>query len=150
MRPTRRRLISTVAVVCALSAGVAAQRDGQGQGPGRGRGGAEFAGPPQGPDDVPVVEVVGCLAEGPNNTWTVTNASEPAKSTPGFSRADDLKAADAKPLGALSFRLIGLVEMSPAEHKGHKVAVKGLLIKSANNDRLNVTSLTTVSASCAK
>jgi hypothetical protein len=130
-------------VACALTVGVAAQRGGR-------AGGAEFAGPPQGPDDVPVVEVVGCLAEGPNSTWTVTNATEPARSAPGFSRADDLKAAEAKPLGSLSFKLIGLVEMSPAEHKGHKVLVKGLLIKDANNSRLNVTSLATASASCPK
>ena len=95
------------------------------------------------------MQVVGCLAEGPSGTWVVINATEPARATAGFSKAEESKAAEAKPLGALRFRLIGLVEMSPAEHKGHKVAVKGLLIKDATNDRLNVTSLTTVGASCA-
>ena len=91
-----------------------------------------------------------CLAEEPKNTWVVTDATEPAKAAAGFSKVEDVKAADAKPLGALRFRLIGLVEMSPAEHKGHKVAVKGMLIKDPSGDRLNVTSLTTVTAACTK
>ena len=125
-----------------LSTTLSAQRGG------RGNAGAEFAGPPQGPNAVPIVEVVGCLAEGPNSTWVVTDATEPARATSGFSKPEDVKAAETKPLGALRFRLIGLVEMSPAEHKGHKVAVKGMLIKDATTDRLNVTSLTTVSATC--
>ncbi len=80
----------------------------------------------------------------------VTDAGEPAKAAVGFSKPEDVKAAEAKPLGALRFRLIGLIEMSPAEHKGHKVIVKGLLIKDPTGDRLNVTSLTTVSQTCAK
>jgi hypothetical protein len=131
-------------LVCICSAALSAQRGG------RGTPGAEFAGPPQGPNAVPIVEVVRCLAEGPNGSWVVTDATEPVKAAAGFSKPEDVKAADAKPLGALRFRLIGLVEMSPAEHKGHKVAVKGMLIKDAGNDRLNVTSLTAVRATCAK
>jgi hypothetical protein len=130
-------------LACILSTALSAQRGGRGAG-------AEFAGPPQGPNAVPIVEVVGCLAEGPKSTWMVTDAGEPAKSAVGFSKPEDVKAAEAKPLGPLRFRLIGLVEMSPAEHKGHKVIVKGLLIKDPTGDRLNVTSLTTVSQTCAK
>ncbi len=40
--------------------------------------------------------------------------------------------------------------MHPEEHKGHKVLVKGLLIKDAAGQRLNITSLTTVGQTCAK
>ena len=145
-------------LLCGVSAAVAAQRQGQrGQGPagqaeGRGRGGAgaELAGPPQGPDAVPIVEVVGCLSQGASNTWIVTNATEPAKAAAGFSRLEDVKAAEAKPLGTLQIPLIGLVEMNPEAHNGHKVVVKGLLIKDARTSRLNVTSLMTASASCNK
>jgi len=128
----------------AFSATLAAQRGG------RGNAGAEFAGPPQGPDAVPIVESIGCLADGAGNAWTLSSATEPARSTPGFSKADDVKAAEAKPLGTQQIRLIGLVEMHPEEHKGHKVLVKGLLIKDATGQRLNITSLTTVSQTCAK
>lgn len=152
---TRALTVAAIAMATVLSLNPAAQRQGQpGQGPagpgqGRGRGvGAEFAGPPQGPDDVPIVEVVGCLSQSANNAWMVTNATEPAKATAGFSRPEEVKAAETKALGALQFPLIGLIEMHPEEHKGHKVVVKGLMIKDAGTSRLNVTSLMTASSSC--
>ena len=129
--------------VCILSTTLAAQRGGRGAG-------AEFAGPPQGPHAIPIMESIGCLADGPNNTWALSNATEPAQSTPGFSKTEDVKAADGKPLGTQQIRLVGLLEMHPEEHKGHKVLVKGLLIKDAVGQRLNITSLTTVSPTCAK
>jgi hypothetical protein len=126
-----------------LSTTLAAQRGGRG-------GGAEFAGPPQGPNAIPIVESIGCLADGPGDTWTLSSATEPAKSTPGFSKTEDVKAAEGKPLGSQQIRLVGLLEMHPEEHKGHKVLVKGLLIKDATGQHLNITSLTTVSSTCAK
>jgi hypothetical protein len=129
--------------VCILPTTLAAQRGGRG-------GGAEFAGPPQGPNAIPIVETIGCLADGPDNTWTLSSATEPAKSGPGFSKAEDAKAAEVRPLGTLQIRLIGLVEMHPEEHKGHKVLAKGLLVKDGAGQRLNITSLTTVSPTCAK
>ncbi len=140
------RLAVTFAVIMfLLSPALAAQRGGRGAG-----GGAEFNGPPQGPDAVPIVETLGCLADGPNNTWTLTSAVEPARAPAGFSKPEDVKAAAGKPLGSQTLSLIGMVEMHPADHKGHKVLVKGLLIKDASGQRLNVTSLATVSATCAK
>ena len=137
------RVMRAAAVVFLLSAPLAAQRGGRGAG-------AEFAGPPQGPNAVPIVEAIGCLSDGANNTWTLSSATEPSKSTPGFSKAEDVKAAEARPLGSQQIRLIGLVEMHPEDHKGHKVLVKGLLLKDATGQRLNITSLTTVSQTCAK
>ena len=130
-------------VVFVLSTTLMAQRGGR-------AGGAEFAGPPQGPNAIPIVEAIGCLAEGGSNAWMLSNATEPAKSTPGFSRAEDVKAAEPKPLGSQQIRLVGLIEMHPEEHRGHKVLVKGLLIKDATGQRLNITSLATVSQTCAK
>jgi hypothetical protein len=142
--------IGVLGVLAALLATPAAGQRQTGPEQGRGRGAAppEFAGPPQGPNDVPIVQVVGCLTEGPTNTWIVTDATEPVKAPPGFSKAEELKAAEGAALGARRFRLIGLVEMSPAEHKGHKVVVKGLLLDEGNESRLNVTSLMTASARC--
>jgi hypothetical protein len=152
---------TTFALACVMAVGLGAgafaaprvQRSeaqgGQVPAQGRGRGGGlEVAGPPQGPNDVPVVEVVGCLAQAPGNGWMVTNATEPVKAPVGFSKVEDLKAAETQALGTLQFRLIGLVEFAPADHKGHKVVVKGLWIKDANDPRLNVTSLMTASAAC--
>jgi hypothetical protein len=115
------------------------------------RGGPENAAPPQGADAVPIVEAVGCLADGQNRTWTLTNATEPARAArAGFSRPEEIKAAEGRGLGTKQFRLIGMTEMNPGPHRGHKVLIKGLLIKDSGGDRINVTSLKTVGDQCGK
>jgi len=152
----RRVAIAVLMLSCGVSTAVAqpqgqrGQAAGQAEDRGRGGTGAEFAGPPQGPGDVPIVEVVGCLSQGATNTWIVTNATEPAKAAAGFSRPEELKAAETKALGTLQIPLIGLVEFNPAAHIGHRVVVKGLLIKDATTSRLNVTSLMTAGATCGR
>src|SRR5580765_2565620 len=81
------------------------------------RGGPENAAPPQGTQAIPIVETVGCLTDGPNNTWTLTNATEPAKAArAGFARPEDVKLAEGRGLGAQQIRLIGMVEMHPEQH----------------------------------
>ena len=115
------------------------------------RGGPENAAPPQGANSIPVVETVGCLTEGPNRTWTLTNASEPVRAArAGFSRPEEVKTAEGRGLGSQQLRLIGMTEMNPAPHRGHKVLVKGLLIKDADGSRVNVTSIKTVGDLCGK
>src|SRR5215467_10127649 len=69
------------------------------------RGGPENAAPPQGTNAIPIVETVGCLAEGPNRTWTLTNAAEPTRvGRGGFSRPEEAKAAEGRGLGSQQFR----------------------------------------------
>jgi hypothetical protein len=115
------------------------------------RGGPENAAPPQGAQAIPIVETVGCLTEGPNRTWTLNNALEPAKAgRAGFSRPEEVKAAEGRGLGSQQWALIGMTEMNPGPHRGHKVLVKGLLIKDAAGQRINVTSLKTVGDLCGK
>jgi len=115
------------------------------------RGGPENAAPPQGPQALPIVEAVGCLADGPNRTWTLTNAGEPTRTgRAGFSRPEEVKAAEGRGLGSQQIRLIGMAEMNPGPHRGHKVLVKGLLIKDRAGQSINVTSINTVGDACAK
>jgi hypothetical protein len=115
------------------------------------RGGPENAAPPQGSNAIPIVETVGCLAEGPNRTWTLTNAAEPNRAgRAGFSRPEEVKAAEGRGLGSQQLRLIGMTEMNPGPHRGRKVLVKGLLIKDADGSRINVTSIKTVGDPCGK
>jgi hypothetical protein len=115
------------------------------------RAGPENAAPPQGADAVPIVETVGCLAEGAGRAWTLTNAGEPVKAgRAGFSRPEEVKAAEGRGLGSQQFTLIGMTEMNPAPHRGHKVLIKGLLIKDAGSQRINVTSIKTVGDVCGK
>ena len=61
-----------------------------------------------------------------------------------------MKAAEGRGLGSQQIRLIGMTEMNPGPHRGHKVLVKGLLIKDASGQRINVTSLKTVGDVCGK
>ena len=59
-----------------------------------------------------------------------------------------MSAYGGKPLGGLTFKLNNIAEFNPDSHKGHKVLVKGVLGRLATGDRINVTLMETVSASC--
>lgn len=100
-------------------------------------------------DQAPVVEVVGCLSQ-TGVEWILAKASEPAATTTSFTTPEEVKAAAEKPLGTHQYRLIGASPFSPEPHKGHKMVVKGLLIKSGSGPHLNLTSFQMLSESCAK
>ena len=97
-----------------------------------------------------VVRVVGCLTSGPNDTWILTNASEPVRSRSiKETTPEELKDSAAWPLGSQTFRLQNVPDSAGAT-KGHKVQTKGVLIRQYKNDRINVTSLETVASSCGQ
>jgi mono/diheme cytochrome c family protein len=106
-----------------------------------------------GPEPVPnfaLVSVIGCLAEAPGDNWTLIQATEPAKSSnPDSVSAVELKAFQAIPPGKQKFRLLDAGYFKPASHKNHKMAVKGFLIRHAEGDEINVTSLHMLASSCA-
>jgi len=95
-----------------------------------------------------VVEVDGCLEQGPTGTWTVTNASDPVVSRTQGTSSVALKAAAAHPPGDRRYRLLGASVFNPLGRQGQKVTVKGVLIKDSRESRLNVTSLQAVAATC--
>jgi hypothetical protein len=95
-----------------------------------------------------IVESVGCLAEEPRGTWVLTDATEPVVSKVPYTNEATKKDAAAKPLGKLRFTLIAISMFNPDSLRGHKVAAKGLLIKDAAGDRLNVTSLQLAADGC--
>lgn len=101
------------------------------------------------PDQMPIVEVVGCLSQTGTN-WMLANATEPASTPTSFTTPDAVKAAAEKPLGTQQYRLIGTSPFSPDRHKGHKMVIKGLLIKGGSEIRINVTSLQMLAETCAK
>jgi mono/diheme cytochrome c family protein len=107
-----------------------------------------------GPEAAPnfaLVAVIGCLEQGPGDNWTLTRASEPAKTrNPDASRAEELKAYTAVPLGTRTFRLLEATYYRPASHKGYKMAAKGFLVKQPHGDQINITSLQVLAANCAK
>jgi hypothetical protein len=101
------------------------------------------------PDQLQIVEVVGCLSQ-TGADWILSNATDPAASTTSFTTPEAVKAAAEKPLGTQQYRLLGTSPYSPSSHKGHKMAVKGFLIKSGSDSRINITSFQMLAETCAK
>lgn len=110
----------------------------------------EFVGK-DGPKPLPsmtAVRVVGCLTSGPNDTWILTNASEPVRSRSlNETTPAELQDSATWPLGTQRFRLQNVPDRAAAT-KGHKALAKGVLIRQYMNDRINVTSLETVASAC--
>jgi hypothetical protein len=99
------------------------------------------------PAKIEIVSVTGCLKEATPNNWTLVNATDPLPSNANAPAAKDVPAVP--PSGKNEFKLIGVSEFNLPASKDHAVLLKGLLIKATPTSRLNITSVTTVSPSCA-
>ncbi len=97
---------------------------------------------------LPVVEAVGCIVRSPADGWTLTHASDPVTANAPSTSSLALHAAAATSLGKQSYQLVGASVFSPQRHGNRKVAVKGVLISSATDRRLSITSLQTVAGTC--
>jgi cytochrome c5 len=102
--------------------------------------------PPPPIGDFSYVEVIGCLTAGPQNTWTLTRASEPVAAVPNASAPT----AVAKPLGTQTFHLLDAMAYAPDDHKGHKMYVRGLLIKLPGEQRMTISAFEMVSPICSE
>jgi hypothetical protein len=101
----------------------------------------------QAPNKVEIVSVTGCLKESAPSTWTLTGATDPVPSIANAPAPKDIPATP--PEGRNTFRLIGVSEFNLPAHRDHTVIIKGLFIKATPVSRVNMTSVTTVSPSCA-
>jgi len=99
--------------------------------------------------DYSYVEVVGCLAAGPENTWMLTRASEPVVTVAPPSTAA-APAGAATPLGTQTFRLLDAMAYAPADHRGHKMYVRGLLIKLPGEQRITISTFEPLSPTCGE
>jgi mono/diheme cytochrome c family protein len=102
--------------------------------------------PPPPVEDFSYVEVVGCLAAGPGNTWMLTRASAPSVAVAAAPPSGS--AATAKPLGSETFHLLDAMAYAPGSHKGHKMYVRGLLIKLPDEQRITISAFEMVSPTC--
>jgi mono/diheme cytochrome c family protein len=104
--------------------------------------------PPLPVGDFSYVEVVGCLSGGPRHTWTLTRASEPFAVDPAATVS--ASAAEApRALGTNTFHLVDALAYAADAHIGHKMYVRGLLIKLSNEQRLTISAFETLSPTCA-
>jgi mono/diheme cytochrome c family protein len=94
-----------------------------------------------------LVQTIGCLTQGPKNTWSLTKASEPTVTKEGATK-EDAPIFTAKP-GAQTFLLVSAAAFQPDSHKGETVAARGLLYREPGESRLNLTSLQTVAPTCS-
>jgi mono/diheme cytochrome c family protein len=98
--------------------------------------------------DFALVQVVGCLAQN-GRVWTLSRATEPVRTREPDAPRDDVAAQlDAAPLGERTFRL-QQVYGAPAGWKDQRVVAKGFLTKSGSEERVNVTSIRTLTSGCA-
>jgi cytochrome c5 len=103
--------------------------------------------PPPPVGEFSYVEVVGCLSGGPRHTWTLTRASEPIAvhpaTTVGASTAEAPRA-----LGTNTFHLVDGLAYAADAHIGHKMYVRGLLIKLSNEQRITISAFEMLSSTC--
>jgi hypothetical protein len=95
-----------------------------------------------------LVQVVGCLEPGPGSRWTLGDATQPTLSRDGPLLAVDLKMAETRPRGSERFLLVNASPFSPKEHRGHRMAAKGLLYREPEENRLTLSSLQMVDSVC--
>src|SRR5689334_376063 len=99
-------------------------------------------------EKVGVVAVTGCLKQqGTANDWMLVNATDPVPSRAGTPPPAEMPKEAV--LGKNQFKLIGVSEFNLQEKKDKAVIVKGLYLKSTPTAKLNITSVTVVSASCS-
>jgi len=88
-----------------------------------------------------LVQTVGCLGRGPDNTWVLTRTSDPLVTRDDAPSAQSLASAATRPLGTRTFRLLSAKPFTPESHQGHKMEARGLIYSEAGDERLTLTSL---------
>ena len=95
-----------------------------------------------------IVQVVGCLAKGSGDTWTLTHAGKPAKQASPF--PTKAAAGSDGALGDETFQLTSVKGFGPDEQAGHKVEAVGLIYRAPGDNRLDVTALRSLASACGQ
>lgn len=106
----------------------------------------------QPPPQYALVLSVGCMTYR-RVSWTLTSATEPVRATnPDISTKDEIDAAKTGLLGLREYRLADFGYLgrgfSPGELEGHRILVKGYIIRQREFDRISVTSVSDISTEC--
>jgi quinoprotein glucose dehydrogenase len=95
-----------------------------------------------------LVQVVGCLAQSGRN-WTLSSATDPARTRePDAAKDDEAAKLDALPAGSRTFRL-QQVYGAPTGWTDQRIAAKGFLTKTADDERITVSSMRVLTAKCS-
>lgn len=85
-----------------------------------------------------------------DGAWMLAHSSDPIRTGNPQPEAGEREAAEGLPLGPGTFRLLVSAAYAPEPLKGHKVEVRGFLIRRPTESRLNITSLVTLDPSCGE
>lgn len=110
-----------------------------------------------GPEPVPsgsLAMVIGCLTEVSEDRWGLTGATEPRRTETDSSTGSELEGAATTRAGNLSFRVVNFdyvaAGFTPEPLEGHRVIVKGYLIRQPNAERVNLTAMDSIAESCGQ
>jgi mono/diheme cytochrome c family protein len=99
--------------------------------------------------DFSLVTVVGCLGKDEGNRWMLTQASEPVRTRNPREPTEEETAADmVRKGGDHTFHFLDTYEFTAEFQAHHWMVAKGFLIRSPGNDRVNLTWLKGLRASC--
>ena len=119
----------------------------------------------------PLVSAIGCASRATDGTWLLTDATDGVESRVLFMSAREIEDARKQALGKNRYKLLGTLEFLSKEEllkdqqrasftrpeianatgqlqQGRKLFVKGLLIKAANETRLNLVSVQQLADTC--
>jgi len=95
--------------------------------------------------------VVGCLITKPSDgTWMLTRSTDLVRTGNPQPASGEKEAAEKMPLGDDTYELLVSAAYKPELVKGHKVEVRGFLIRRPTVNRLNITSLDALHPSCGE
>ena len=92
-----------------------------------------------------VVRTAGCLEQGNNGEWQLTNASEPERAA--LDTPLERGVQPSPPAGSRTIVLLNPFP-SPTAHRGHRIAITGFLVQGADRDAVNVVSIELLAQSC--
>jgi mono/diheme cytochrome c family protein len=96
-----------------------------------------------------LIQTVGCLARGADNTWVLTRTAEPLVTRDDTPSKQALSSAGQRPLGTRTFKLLSVKPFDPESHRGQKMEARGLIYNEPGDERLTLTSLQTA-GSCSQ
>ena len=94
-----------------------------------------------------MVQVVGCLASAANDGWLLAQATEPEATVLDRAGVGASEASRIRSLGTHTIRLLSVFPR-PDALIGHRVEVKGLLVRSGNDIAVNVVTLQSAAPAC--
>ena len=100
--------------------------------------------------DFSLIQVSGCLSRRSDDTWVVTQATEPDRiRDPGAAAPAELVALMITPLGDLTFQIPDRPALGRDALAGHKILAKGTLIRQPGDDRISPATLQSLGPNCA-